>query len=161
MIVPKHFENLNVLHENTMPSHSYYIPASRPMGALVHNREESDRMQLLNGNWKFRYYKSIYDLNEPFYQKKEDLESYDEIPVPGNWQNFGYDSHQYANVQYPIPLDPPYVPVDNPCGTYIHEFTYQREKSAPKAYLNFEGVDSCFYVWLNGTYVGYSQVSQR
>ena len=159
MIVPKHFENLNVLHENTMPSHSYYIPASRPMGALVHNREESDRMQLLNGNWKFRYYKSIYDLNEPFYQKKEDLESYDEIPVPGNWQNFGYDSHQYANVQYPIPLDPPYVPVDNPCGTYIHEFTYQREKSAPKAYLNFEGVDSCFYVWLNGTYVGYSQVS--
>ena len=159
MIVPKYFENLNVLHENTMPSHSYYIPASRPMGALVHNREESDRMQLLNGNWKFRYYKSIYDLNEPFYQKKEDLESYDEIPVPGNWQNFGYDSHQYANVQYPIPLDPPYVPVDNPCGTYIHEFTYQREKSAPKAYLNFEGVDSCFYVWLNGTYVGYSQVS--
>lgn len=50
MIVPKHFENLNVLHENTMPSHSYYIPASRPMGVLVHNREESDRMQLLNGN---------------------------------------------------------------------------------------------------------------
>lgn len=70
MIVPKHFENLNVLHENTMPSHSYYIPASRPMGVLVHNREESDRMQLLNGNWKFRCYKSIYDLNEPFYQKK-------------------------------------------------------------------------------------------
>lgn len=51
------------------------------------------------------------------------------------------------------------MPVDNPCGTYIHEFTYQREKSAPKAYLNFEGVDSCFYVWMNGTYVGYSQVS--
>lgn len=62
-------------------------------------------------------------------------------------------------MRYPIPLDPPYVPQENPCGTYIHEFDYSREEKAPKAYLNFEGVDSCFYVWLNGQYVGYSQVS--
>ena len=54
---------------------------------------------------------------------------------------------------------PPYVPQENPCGTYIHEFDYSKEEKAPKAYLNFEGVDSCFYVWMNGQYVGYSQVS--
>ena len=62
MIVPKHYENLNVLHENTMPHRAYYMPASKDMGSLVHDREKSDRMELLNGNWKFQFYKSIYDL---------------------------------------------------------------------------------------------------
>lgn len=62
-------------------------------------------------------------------------------------------------VRYPIPLDPPYVPQENPCGAYVWEFEYEIRKDAPKAYLNFEGVDSCFYVWMNGKYVGYSQVS--
>ena len=71
----------------------------------------------------------------------------------------GYDQHQYTNTRYPFPVDPPYVPHANPCGAYIRTFSYQREERAPKAYLNFEGVDSCFYVWLNGRYVGYSQVS--
>lgn len=159
MIVPKHYENLDVLHENTMPARAYYIPASQPMGPLVHDREKSDRMQLLNGEWKFRYYKSIYDLQEAFYEEGFLANGFDEIPVPGAWQNYGYDSHQYTNVRYPIPLDPPYVPLENPCGAYLHEFLYHREEDAPRAYLNFEGVDSCFYVWLNGTYVGYSQVT--
>lgn len=66
MIVPKHYENLNVLHENTMPHRAYYMPASKDMGSLVHDREKSDRMELLNGNWKFQFYKSIYDLQENF-----------------------------------------------------------------------------------------------
>ena len=156
MIVPNYYENLQVLHENTMPYRAYYIPASKPMGTLVHDREKSDRFQLLNGDWKFKYYKSIYDLQEEFYREETLTETYDEIPVPGIWQNYGYDSHQYTNVRYPIPLDPPYVPQENPCGTYIHEFDYSKEEKAPKAYLNFEGVDSCFYVWMNGQYVGYS-----
>ena len=159
MIVPNYYENLQVLHENTMPYRAYYIPASKPMGTLVHDREKSDRFQWLNGDWKFKYYKSIYDLQEEFYREETLTETYDEIPVPGIWQNYGYDSHQYTNVRYPIPLDPPYVPQENPCGTYIHEFDYSKEEKAPKAYLNFEGVDSCFYVWMNGQYVGYSQVS--
>lgn len=68
MIVPKHYENLNVLHENTMPHRAYYMPASKDMGSLVHDREKSDRMELLNGNWKFQFYKSIYDLQEKFYE---------------------------------------------------------------------------------------------
>lgn len=159
MIVPNYYEDLQRLHENTMPYRAYYIPASKPMGALAENREISDRFMLLNGNWKFRYYKSIYDLQEAFYREDAGTEDYDEIPVPGIWQNFGYDCHQYTNVRYPIPLDPPYVPQENPCGTYVHEFVYEKDELAPKAYLNFEGVDSCFYVWLNGKYIGYSQVS--
>ena len=58
MIVPKHYENLNVLHENTMPHRAYYMPASKDMGSLVHDREKSDRMELLNGNWKFQFRES-------------------------------------------------------------------------------------------------------
>lgn len=159
MIVPKYYENLNVLHENTMPYRAYYMPASREMGPLVHDREKSDRMQLLNGTWKFKFYKSIYDLQEKFYEEGAAVDEFADIPVPGIWQNFGYDSHQYTNVRYPIPLDPPYVPQENPCGTYVYDFVYHKDGDAPKAFLNFEGVDSCFYVWLNGVYVGYSQVS--
>ena len=91
MIVPKHYENLNVLHENTMPHRAYYMPASKDMGSLVHDREKSDRMELLNGNWKFQFYKSIYDLQEKFYEAGYDTKGFDEIPVPGIWQNYGYE----------------------------------------------------------------------
>lgn len=159
MIVPRYYENLSVLHENTMPARAYYIPASRRMDNLVEHREESDRMQLLNGTWKFQYFNSIYDIQDSFFEKNYDTENFDEIQVPSVWQMAGYDTHQYTNIRYPFPFDPPYVPQDIPCGAYVHTFDYSRDEKASRAFLNFEGVDSCFYVWINGTYVGYSQVS--
>ena len=159
MIVPRYYEDLSVLHENTMPARAYYIPASKRMDNLVEHRDESDRMQLLNGNWKFQYFNSIYDVQESFFEKNYDTEEFDEIQVPSVWQMAGYDMHQYTNIRYPFPFDPPYVPQDIPCGAYAHTFVYHKDENAPKAFLNFEGVDSCFYVWINGSYVGYSQVS--
>ena len=159
MIVPRYYENLSVLHENTMPARAYYIPASRRMDNLVEHREESDRMQLLNGTWKFQYFNSIYDIKDSFFEKNYDTENFDEIQVPSVWQMAGYDTHQYTNIRYPFPFDPPYVPQDIPCGAYVHTFEYSRDEKAPKSFLNFEGVDSCFYVWINGSYIGYSQVS--
>ena len=159
MIVPRYYENLSVLHENTMPARAYYIPASRRMDNLVEHREESDRMQLLNGTWKFQYFNSIYDIQDSFFEKNYDTENFDEIQVPSVWQMAGYDTHQYTNIRYPFPFDPPYVPQDIPCGAYVHNFEYSRDEKAPKSFLNFEGVDSCFYVWINGSYIGYSQVS--
>ena len=159
MIVPRYYENLSVLHENTMPARAYYIPASKRMDNLVEHREESDRMQLLNGTWKFRYFNSIYDIQDSFFEKNYDTENFDEIQVPSVWQMAGYDTHQYTNIRYPFPFDPPYVPQDIPCGAYVHNFEYSRDEKASKAFLNFEGVDSCFYVWINGSYIGYSQVS--
>ena len=159
MIVPRYYEDLSVLHENTMPARAYYIPASKRMDHLMEHREESDRMQLLNGTWKFQYFNSIYDVQEPFFEKDYDTENFDEIQVPSVWQMAGYDTHQYTNIRYPFPFDPPYVPQDIPCGAYAHTFVYHKDENAPKAFLNFEGVDSCFYVWINGSYVGYSQVS--
>ena len=159
MIVPRFYEDLNVMHDKTMPARAYYIPASVRMNDLVEHRERSDRFQLLNGEWKFQYYNSIYDVTESFYEKGYDVSGFDQVTVPGVWQMDGYDTHQYTNIRYPFPFDPPYVPQDIPCGAYVHNFEYHREKKASKAFLNFEGVDSCFYVWVNGAYAGYSQVS--
>ena len=159
MIVPRHYEDLKIMHENTMPSRAYYMPASHDMGPLVEDRFSSDRVICMNGTWEFQYFNSIYDLQEKFYEQGYDCSRFIQVEVPGVWQNYGYDSHQYTNVRYPIPLDPPYVPQENPCGAYVRKFYYEIPEEAPRAYLNFEGVDSCFYVWVNGKYVGYSQVS--
>ncbi len=159
MLIPKHYENIHVLHENTMPIRAYYVPASGPLADAVEHREASDRLTMLNGEWRFRYYASVYDLREEFWQEGYDTAAFDTIPVPSVWQHHGYDRHQYVDGEYPIPMDPPYVPYDNPCGAYVRRFDYHITPEAPRAYLNFEGVDSCFYVWINGRYVGYSQVS--
>lgn len=159
MIVPKYYEDLSVLHLNTMPNRAYYIPASFRMADPVENREGSDRFTLLNGTWKFRYFDSIYAVKDAFYEEEYDTHNFDTVTVPGVWQNYGYDRHHYTNVRYPFPMDPPYVPHHNPCGEYVHTFIWHKNEAAPKVFLNFEGVDSCFYVWLNGSFVGYSQVS--
>ncbi|MCL2059412.1 MAG: beta-galactosidase [Oscillospiraceae bacterium] len=81
------------------------------------------------------------------------------INVPGCWQTQGYDGNQYTNVRYPIPYDPPHVPEMNPCGAYVRDFHISEPVGLFSYYINFEGVDSCFYLWINGSFVGYSQVS--
>lgn len=159
MIIPHHYENLHILHENTMSERNYYIPAEKAYCTPLDARDHSDRVQFLNGTWKFRYYDSIYKLQDEFYSEGYDVSGFDDILVPSVWQMHGYDYHQYTNVRYPFAFDPPYVPKDNPCSAYVTDFDYDQNEDAPLAHLNFEGVDSCFYVWLNGRYVGYSQVS--
>ena len=159
MIVPKYFEDLNVLHKNTLQNRAYYIPASRKLAGDMGDREVSDRFILLSGQWRFRFFESIYEAEEEFYQEGYSVESFDTVTVPGVWENYGCDCNQYTNCRYPFPVDPPYVPHANPCGEYVRTFSYHKNEAAPKAFLNFEGVDSCFYVWLNGVFVGYSQVS--
>ena len=119
MIIPHYYEDPHTLHVGTMPNRAYYIPASRRSDALVEHRETSERFQLLNGSWKFRYYASIYDLQDAFYEVGYDAAAFDSIPVPSVWQNHGYDHHQYTNIRYPFPADPPYVPKENPCGAYL------------------------------------------
>ena len=158
-MIPRYHENQHALHVNALPPRAYYVPASRPMGSLVERREASDRFRLLNGDWKFRYFSSLAELQEEFYKPDCGLSGFDEIPVPSCWQTLGYDSHQYTNFRYPFPVDPPYVPWENPCGAYVRTFEYRTNPDAPRAYLTFEGADSCLYVWLNGEFVGYSQVS--
>ncbi len=179
MIVPRFYEDLSVLHQNTVPYHSYFIPTSRLGDDYGSNasedsermqmlsgppvKEDSDRIQMLSGSkWQFRYYSSIHDLHEEFYrQDYVPDDKWQRETVPFCWQMRGYDENQYTNIRYPFPFDPPFVPQNNPCGTYLHRFTWHRDPEAPRCYLNFEGVDSCFYVWLNGVYVGYSQITHH
>ena len=147
-------ENTQTLHVGTMPNHAYFIPHGSRDSALTLRRTDSDRFLLLSGEWGFTFYHSVLDLPQEFLT----LPAEGQIPVPAVWQYHGYDSHQYTNVLYPIPFDPPYVPAENPCGLYTRSFAYQKTDGQRQT-LCFEGVDSCEYVWLNGRFVGYSQVS--
>ncbi|MBT1180262.1 glycoside hydrolase family 2 TIM barrel-domain containing protein [Bifidobacterium vespertilionis] len=185
MFVPKYYESLDHLHVGCQPNRAYYVPASSETDTSVGRRVDSDRFQLLSGGdkgdksdkggaeWDFRYYGSIHELDadverahanhDPAFWDNgfvaDAANGYTTIPVPSVWQNHGFDRHQYTNVRYPFPVDPPFVPEDNPCGVYLTTFPYEPDPAAPRAFLNFEGVDSCFYVWVNGTFAGYSQVS--
>lgn len=155
MMFPRYDENISCLHVNALPARAYYIPCASRQAALDGDKTASERVQMLNGTWHFGYYASIRELPEDFLAKDA---APDEITVPSVWQCMGYDCHQYTNTKLPIPYDPPYVPTDNPCGLYIREFNWCAAKGSVST-LCFEGVDSCFYVWLNGRFVGYSQVS--
>lgn len=147
-------EDLTKFHVGTMPNRSYYIPCKAKKSAQEMNpRNCSEQVKMLNGNWEFKYYSKFDELPDRF---SKWTDSGSTIPVPSVWQNHRHDRHQYINVRYPIPFDPPYVPNYNPCGAYRTFFT---ATTYLKQYLIFDGVDSCFYVWLNGKFVGYSQVS--
>ena len=152
-MLPNYHQNLSTLHVGTLPNHAYFIPHAARHSAQWLDREESDRLTLLNGDWGFTFYPSPLDLEEDFLARTPA----DTMPVPAVWQNHGYDKHQYTNTRFPIPYDPPYVPAENPCGLYTRSF--ELEENGLLTTLVFEGVDSCYYVWVNGAFVGYSQVS--
>lgn len=147
-------EDLQKLHVGTLNDHNYFIPFKKGQNAFS-ERENSQRFELLNGEWDFSYFESVIDLPDDFTQ----LELSDMITVPSNWQLFGYDVAQYTNINYPIPFDPPYVPDENPVGIYKRIYNYKPD--GLRKILCFEGVDSCFYIFVNSEFVGYSQVSHH
>lgn len=140
------------LHMNTLPQHAYFIPFIVGQDPYK-EREESQLFELLNGEWRFKYYDSIIDLDDDFIS----MDFTEKLKVPANWQLYGYDKPQYTNVKYPITYDPPYVPDDNPVGIYQREYVYKED--GRDRILGFEGVDSCLYLYINEQFVGYSQVS--
>ena len=147
-------ENPSVLHVGTMPNRAYYIPQPKNEAAFF-DREDSGAFLSLNGEWDFFFSECIDAVGMSFLL--EDFFFPARIPVPSNWQYHGFDRHQYTNLRYPFPYDPPFVPQENPCGVYRRTFII--DSLSESYFLNFEGVDSCFYVWINGSFVGYSQVS--
>ena len=145
-------ENPEMLHVNTLPNHCYFIPFGKTQDPFS-DRESSQCFELLNGEWDFTYFESIIDMDEDFLS----IQPEKTIPVPSNWQLHGYDIPQYTNVCYPITYDPPYVPDDIPVGVYTRNYSYSPDSM--RKILVFEGVDSCFYLYINGSFAGYSQVS--
>ena len=149
-------ENPQLLHVGAMPPRSYYLPCASQAEAL---QGQPSRLFSLNGDWAFQYYESFAQAVSPEGELGFDEEDMDVIPVPSCWQNQGYGRHMYTNIRYPFPVDPPYVPDENPCGLYVRHVDMAEESLSARWFLNFEGVDSCFYLWVNGEFAGYSQVS--
>lgn len=146
-------EDMEKLHIGTEDEHSYFIPFDSKQNPFS-ERESSERFELLNGDWYFKYYECLFDLEEDF---SGVAYGGSVIPVPSNWQLHGYDKPQYTNIRYPIPYDPPFVPDDNPIGVYERIYNYYPNEE--EKILTFEGVDSCLYLFINGVFVGYTQVS--
>lgn len=159
MLTKKYHENPSCLHVGCEEPHAYFIPFGSSADAFDQPRESSDRFVSLNGRWAFSYYGSIDEVPEAAVSGEADLSGWNTIPVPSNWQLHGYDAPQYLNALYPFPADPPYVPVENPAGVYARDFEVDEQWDGLQKYLIFEGVDSCFYLYINGQFAGYSQVS--
>ena len=154
-------QNPDTLHVGTLPPASYFIPYQSAEAALTDDRNASDRLQNLCGKWSFRFYPSPDALESDPASVEAAFASCDEIDVPRCWQTYhdrGYDPIVYSNLEYPFPVDPPYVPYENPVGVYRREVTIRLNPGRRK-HLVFEGVSSCFYLYVNGVFAGYSQVS--
>ncbi|QGQ97385.1 DUF4981 domain-containing protein [Paenibacillus psychroresistens] len=158
--VPKFYEDLTVLQQGRSAPRAYYIPYSNTEAAASGKRGRSPYYQTLNGSWKFQYNTSLASVEDKFYKNEMDVSNWDSLIVPSCWQVNGYDQLHYTNVNYPIPCDPPFVPDDNPVGLYVRDFNVSESWELKKQYIVFEGVNSCFYLWVNGEFVGYSQGSR-
>lgn len=175
-----HYENPGVTAINREPAHATLMPYPSEEMAARCDRTASPFARSLNGTWRFRW-----DPNPDvafadgagttpgagFTAQDFDDAAWDEIPVPANWQLVGegirrgqpkYDPPMYTNVQYPFPIDRlPGVPLeDNPTGSYRCRFTLPDDWADSQIFLTFDGVDSAFWLWVNGEFVGYSEDSR-
>ncbi|RKN79077.1 glycoside hydrolase family 2 TIM barrel-domain containing protein [Paenibacillus ginsengarvi] len=158
--IEKYWQNPAVLQVNREPPRAYYIPYGKEEAADTGKRGRSPFYQTLNGSWKFEYHASLRTVDPAFAVETYEVNGWDDLIVPSCWQMNGYDQLHYTNVNYPIPYDPPYVPDANPAGLYVKEFRVGDDWADKMKYVVFEGVNSCIYLWINGSFVGYSQGSR-
>lgn len=154
------WQNPEMLHIGREEPRASLIPYLNEKDALTGERGLSDCYRLLNGRWDF-FYSPTGRAPERFQEVDYNYadEGWDELSVPSNWQMHGYDNPHYTNVNYPIPFNPPFVPDDNPIGCYRRCFTLPEGWGEREVFLNFDGVNSAFYVWVNGSFAGFSKVS--
>ena len=157
--IPDYHKDLCSLHVGCEAPHAYFIPFESAEDAALPRYESAYFIPLI-GEWDFKFYPSVRLVPD---LEKEAVEFTERLYVPMNWQyeiGRGYDVPQYTNVRYPFPADPPHIPEDNPAGVYSRDFSIDGDTLKKKdVMLTFEGVDSCFYLYINGTFAGYSQVS--
>ncbi len=152
-------KSLEHLHVNCEKPRAYFIPYQNAEAAKEGNRTKSKNVISLCGDWDFKFYPSFAELSE---EEMLACTDFGKLMVPRSWQSDldkGYDTPNYVNVRYPFPVDPPVVPEENPCGLYNRDFFVHEKMLEKKIYINFEGVDSCFYLYINGSFAAYSQVS--
>ena len=158
LLLNEYHENLSIHHVNMMQRRSYYIPFIDATEAInIKDRTNQFNFFSLNGKWDFNYFPSLQLIKD--FNHINEINLSDSIDVPSVWQMNGYDYNQYTNVKYPISYNPPFVPTDNPCAIYKKEFDFNIDSEKQDYHINFEGIDSCFYFWINDKFVGYSQIS--
>ena len=146
------YEDFSTRSENREEQRAYYIPYDSLEKALNGKKEDSLYYKLLNGKWKFKYFERDIDYSE-------EINGWDLISVPSCWQSLGYEKPGYTNLNYPYPIDVPYVPDDNPLGVYERTFMIDKDWKKKETFIVFEGVSSCAFLYINGKYVGYTQGS--
>ncbi len=154
------WENPQVVGRNKRPAHAPLIPYPDEAAALAGQPEESAYFQRLDGTWQFRLVSQPAAAPANFHHPDFDASAWDTLPVPSNWMMHGYDKPIYTNVKMPFPPNAPFVPEENPTGLYRHAFTIPENWQERQILISFDGVESAFYVWLNGQRVGYSQGSR-
>ncbi|OOQ88819.1 beta-galactosidase [Penicillium brasilianum] len=151
------WNNLKILHKNTLPPRAHFYSYGSEEKALTFDRKNSEYVSL-NGTWKFRHDASPYEA--PEWSSVNPL-TWDDVKVPGMWQLQGYSHPTYTNVNYPFHVNPPEVPILNETGSYWRQFVTPPSWDGQQIRIRFEGVDSAFHLWVNGTEVGYSQGSRN
>lgn len=150
--------SVNEVNRETM--HAYFVPYARESDAVSRRKEAASRISL-NGIWQFKYSKNPASRPQEFYKPGYRLKGWTQIEVPGSWELQGFDAPIYTDTKYPFPADPPHIPADyNPVGSYVREFTVPENWKGKDVILHFSGVESAFYCWVNGKFVGYSEDSR-
>ncbi|RDW20713.1 glycoside hydrolase family 2 TIM barrel-domain containing protein [Oceanobacillus chungangensis] len=156
----KDYQTLAVLEKNRLKERAYFMSYRNPDDALSYERGKSNGFILLNGQWKFHYAETPELAPSDFYKRNYSADEWDILQVPSNWQMNGYGKPHYTNVQYPFPVEPPFIPSDNPTGSYLRNFHVTKDMLEESVILRFEGVDSAFHVWINGELAGYGTGSR-
>lgn len=165
------WQNPQVNAINREPMYAHFIPFKTEADAIQqHNlpapacfaiNEKAERRVTLNGTWKFLFSKNPETCPDGFWKPGYNTRSWKNIQVPGSWELQGFDAPIYTDVSYPFPPNPPFVPEDyNPVGAYAREFTVPSDWNGMDIFLDFEGVESAFYCWVNGELAGYSEDSR-
>lgn len=156
----KRWEDINITGMNRLPAHTDFYRYKDVVAALSLNKKESSGYTLLDGDWSFLFLEAPEFSPQQFESEEFDISGLDTIKVPSCWQLQGYGKMHYTDVLYPFPINPPFVPDENPTGIYFRELVLEEVKNSEKLILKFNGVDSAFDLYINGTHVGFSKVSR-
>lgn len=178
MLQNHYWEDQHITHINRYPMHTPYGAYESVEQALSGDRNASAFVMSLNGLWRFHAYPNP-DTVEAFWLPDFDSSDWDELPVPANWEYHGVNKPIYTNIQYPFfkrddrpqayevevtpgsfDLNAPFVPTDNLTGCYLRDFTVPDSYIGKQLLIDFGGVESCFFLYINGQEVGYSTDSK-
>ena len=165
------WQDATITNINRMPMTAHYLPFTSEHAAVAQLKmddarrfqlnTQTERRRSLDGVWKFKLVKKPSLALNDFFKPSYNVNDWQNINVPGSWELQGFDAPIYTDVTYPFKANPPYVPQDyNPVGHYVHEFTVPENWKGMDIIMDFEGVESAFYLWINGKFVGYSEDSR-